>query len=275
MIDKATLSVLMAFYDGDSSEKLHRALYSLKIQTVPAAEIVLVQDGPVRRELLEVITDFPDLPIKHIRLKENSGLINALNTGLRHATHPLIARMDSDDISLANRFELQLAHFYDNPKTDVLGGQIEEFSDNERQPSSIRRVPVKHKAIIKYMRHRCPFNHMTVIYRKRIFSQHTKYPNIDSMEDYAFWASLASAGCKFANLPEVIVRADASGLIQRRRGLKQLKSEWKLQKHLNRCGITNTPTRYFNFLTRGSIRILPPKMMKCIYDTFLRSRTID
>jgi len=43
-----------------------------------------------------------------IYLKENQGLGNALKIAVKAAKNEIIARMDSDDLSMPNRFEIQL-----------------------------------------------------------------------------------------------------------------------------------------------------------------------
>jgi glycosyltransferase involved in cell wall biosynthesis len=48
--------------------------------------------------------------IKHVHEKVQ-GISHALNTGIRSARAPLIARMDADDISLPQRLSKQLKSF--------------------------------------------------------------------------------------------------------------------------------------------------------------------
>ena len=40
-----------------------------------------------------------------------------------------IARMDSDDISVQERFEMQVNFFLKNPKVDIVGSNILIFND--------------------------------------------------------------------------------------------------------------------------------------------------
>ena len=43
-----------------------------------------------------------------IKISKNKGLGEALRVASENCTYELIARMDSDDIAVSNRFELQL-----------------------------------------------------------------------------------------------------------------------------------------------------------------------
>ena len=106
-------SVLISVYAREQSDYLRSALHSVFEQTVPPTEVVLVEDGPLTTELEAVITDFCEKynTLKIVKLAKNMGLGNALNIGLSACTYDLVARMDSDDLSLPNRFEAQLKVF--------------------------------------------------------------------------------------------------------------------------------------------------------------------
>ena len=74
-------SVLMAFYSGDNPKFLKESIESLLKQTHSPYEIVLVQDGPITKELDEVINSYKNY-IKLVKLESNVGLGIALRNGL-------------------------------------------------------------------------------------------------------------------------------------------------------------------------------------------------
>ncbi len=74
--------------------------------------------------------------------------------------------MDSDDVAMPNRFEKQIKYLEDNPDCDIVGGQITEFIGSENNIVGKRTVPCTHSEIIHYLKSRCPFNHMTVAFKK-------------------------------------------------------------------------------------------------------------
>jgi glycosyltransferase involved in cell wall biosynthesis len=119
-------SVLMAVYNKETPSFLKRSIESLLIQTLVPNEVVLVKDGILTEELDSVISDF-EIQYPHIftvvSLSHNRGLANALNEGMRVVRNPIVARMDSDDICIKNRFELQLDYLLKN-NLDIVGGQI-------------------------------------------------------------------------------------------------------------------------------------------------------
>ena len=106
--DNYQYSVLMSVYHKENAEYLRTAMDSIWNQTIPTDDLILVCDGPLNDELDAVIEAMraahPDT-LHVVRLEKNGGLGNALNMGIRHCKHELVARMDSDDISRPDRCE--------------------------------------------------------------------------------------------------------------------------------------------------------------------------
>ena len=124
-------SIITSVYKNDKPDYVRVALDSMLVeQSVKPTEIVLVRDGlvPVTLEavLNEYETRYPDV-FNIIRLEQNGGLGNALKLGVENAKYDIIARMDSDDICLSNRFELQLKYMELHPNVDIIGGQMTEL----------------------------------------------------------------------------------------------------------------------------------------------------
>src|SRR5690606_25263094 len=127
---------------------LSAALQSLVSQTLPADEIVLVQDGPITPQLASVIEAYARLlTLRIVALPENCGLARALNEGLRQCAYDWVARMDSDDIALPERFEKQMGYIRKYPDVDVLGALVEERDEAMSSILSMRRVPLTHQEI--------------------------------------------------------------------------------------------------------------------------------
>ena len=102
-------SVLQTVYKSDNPEYLRLSLESMISQSVKPDELVLVKDGPITNELQAVIDEtdkkYPGIIVQH-QLDKNVGLGKALNEGIVICKNELIARMDSDDISLAAKNKL-------------------------------------------------------------------------------------------------------------------------------------------------------------------------
>ena len=139
-------SVLMSIYNKEKPEYFNRAMQSIwDEQTVKPDEIVLVQDGKLTDELYNSIEQWKEKLkkiFKTIPLEVNVGLGDALNIGIKHCNFELIARMDTDDISLPNRFEKQLKVF-ENKNIDICSTWVSEFEDDENKIISYRKLPEK------------------------------------------------------------------------------------------------------------------------------------
>jgi glycosyltransferase involved in cell wall biosynthesis len=108
-------SVLVSVYHRESPLYLELALNSIwEVQTLKPNEIVLVKDGPLTDSLEAVIDRFFNTcgdVLKIVPLSRNVGLSTALNIGLSHCSFDYVARMDTDDICMYNRFEKQINFF--------------------------------------------------------------------------------------------------------------------------------------------------------------------
>ena len=166
--ENMTFSVLQSVYKKDTPEFLSQSLQSIADNTVQPTQIVLVKDGTLTAELEAVIAEWQEkLPLKVVGYEENRRLAHALNYGLQFVETELVARMDSDDIAYANRFEKQIGFMEQNPDVALCSGYISEFNSNELIPKSIRRVPLLQEEIVPYLKNRNAFNHLAVCFKKK------------------------------------------------------------------------------------------------------------
>ena len=198
----------MSVYYKENPEYFRTSIDSMLNQTLPPNEIVIVKDGELTGELEKVINDavrdYPGL-FTIVPLKINVGLGLALNEGLKVCRNELIARMDSDDISLNNRCELQVEEFINNKYLSIVGSQINEFYDDPRNIISSRIVPTKHEDILKFSRRRSPFNHPTVMFKKSEVLGCEGYHDIKRKEDIDLFARMLNKGCKAKNIDKALL----------------------------------------------------------------------
>lgn len=262
----APFSVAMAVYCKDNALFFDRALYSItEEQTLLPDEIVLVCDGPLTLELDAVVYKYQKLFsfLKVIRLEHNSGLGNALRVAVENSSNELIARMDSDDVSVKDRFEQQMCFFSDNPNVDILGGDITEYIGEETNTVSKRTVPKTDFEIKKNMKKRCAFNHMTVMFKKSAVEAAGSYQDWFYNEDYYLWLRMMLNGSVFANTGTVLVKARVdNNMYQRRGGKKYFLSEFALQQYMLKKNIINSFTFAKNVAVRFIIQLLVPNKIR-------------
>lgn len=279
-IDKvhhAPFSVAISVYKNDNPIFFDRALDSItENQTITPNEIVLVVDGPVSDSLNEVIGKYENKYdiFKIIRLEKNGGLGNALKIAVKNATFELIARMDSDDVSLPARFEEQLRYFQANPEVDIVGGNITEFIGEENNIIGQRLVPVSNEAIREYMKERCAMNHVSVMYKKTAVQNAGGYQDWFWNEDYYLWIRMWLNGAIFANTGSVLVNVRVGEeMYQRRGGSKYFASEKGLQDYMLNHGMI-THLTYVKNITKRLIlqKLMPNKIRGWVFRTFARKK---
>lgn len=266
-------SVLMSLYIREEAEFLQQCLQSLLRQTIQANEIVLVFDGPITAELQHVVETYQSkLPIKVIPLPQNVGLGKALNEGLKHCSHDWVFRMDTDDICVPDRFERQVKFIQKNQCVVILGGSILEFNQKPYDLNVVKNVPETHQEVLEYSKRRCPFNHMTVAYRRDVITSLGGYQHHLFMEDYNLWLRVIGVGYQVANIPDILVYARiGNGMHQRRRGWQYIKSEKQLLDLKLKLKIQSPLSAYILFLVRAGIRIMPSTLLVKFYSIFLRT----
>ena len=268
-------SVILPVYKNDSAEFFNLAIGSLYTQTLKADEIVIIKDGPLTKELDQVLKvwkgKMPEINV--LPLEKNMGLSYALNAGIKEAKYEWLARMDSDDICRSNRFEKQLSLIESKPEIDILGSWIAEFDNDPNETKSVRKLPKTNAEIYKYAQWRCPFNHMTVMYKKSVIQAVGMYKTFEEDntagfgEDYELWARFLVGGYTAANIQEVLVdaRTDQDFFAKRRRGLNYFRSEVKELNDLYKLGLINPFQYVIHFGMKAVVRFSPPFVVKFIY----------
>ena len=269
-------SVCTSVYKNDSPEYVRTSLDSMLVnQTVKPTEIVLVQDGPVPTELSVLLVEYEEKypEVMHmIRLEKNGGLGNALKLGVENAKYDIIARMDSDDICLPDRFEKQLAYLDAHPECDIVGGQMTEFIDRPDNIVGRRAVPLTNDEIYDYMKSRCALNHVTVMFRKESVLKAGNYQDWFWNEDYYLWVRMMMNKCVFANISGVAVNV-RSGADQyaRRGGKKYFDSEIGIKKLMLKNGMITKTQFAINYVQRFIIQLLLPNSVRgWVFRTFAR-----
>lgn len=268
-------SVCMCVYRGDDARWFDAAAQSILEQTAEPDQIVLVVDGPVPAELEAVIRKYEAMPVfTVVWMPENKGLGIARKVGLEHCRHALVAMMDADDLSVPERFALQLAEFEKNPDLSIVGGQIVEFMDSPGNIVGIRQVPLRHEDIREYLKTRCPFNHVTVMVKMADLMSVGGYQDWYWNEDYFLWVRMYLADLQFANVPQTLVNVRVGeDMYQRRGGRKYFASELGIQKLMRKHKIIGFVTFHVNVAKRLVVQILlPNKVRGWVFKKFARGQ---
>lgn len=272
-------SVIMSIYKSDVPELVRAALDSLLQQTLLPDEIVIVGDGPVPAELEATVQSFKfkvqsqsqPLPngkdnwpeIVYLPQEKNGGLGEAMRIAAEAAKYPYLARMDSDDICLPDRFEKQMKCFEEDPELSLVGGMITEFDGDPENIIAKRILPLEDKEIKRMMRGRCAVNHVTVIFKKEDLMKSGNYQPFWKQEDHYLWARMMEHGCKFRNIPDVVVNVrSGKDQIARRGGLRFYKSVVRVFWYMYCHGLISFGYFLYICTVRGIVQVLMPNRLR-------------
>lgn len=261
----------MSVYIKEKPEFLKRSIESVMNQTVLPNDIVLVCDGPLTEELNNAIAELKTkyTCINTIQLEENKGLGVALSIGLRHTKNEIVMRMDTDDVCLTNRAELELPLM---EQFDLVGGHISEFEGNEDNIIGYRKTPETYKKIYKFAKKRNPFNHPTVMFKKSVILDAGNYQPLPYLEDYFLWVRVLKNTDKVYNIQKILVNMRSGREMRARRANKSARQSIRtLRKYMHQNKRINFFQYYWFTFTHVLFLLLPLRIRTFFYNRILRS----
>lgn len=267
-------SVLMSLYSGEAPEFFDEALGSMTCQTVLPDQIVIVKDGPVGSGLdavLEKYMQASSVEFTIVSNDENRGLGFSLNRGLAVCRNELVARMDTDDVSLPERCEMQLAKFTLDPSLDIVGSNVDEFEGEIGNVVSTRRVPENQSQIYSFAKRRSAFNHPTVMYKKSSVLRCGGYRDLRRNQDVDLFGRMLYAGCTAYNIQKSLVLFRVGdNLSHRRKSWENTRSYIEVIQNLHDVGYSS----WIDVLAVSTLQLcvflVPVSVQSLLYRVFLR-----
>lgn len=263
----------MSLYIKEKAEYFRQCIESILEQTALPNEIVIVKDGPLTDELEQVLSEYveanPEL-YKIVPLETNRGLGLALAEGMLHCTNELVARMDTDDISRADRFEKQLAEFEADPELDICGSHIVEFEDTPETIVCKRTVPLDDAGIKQYQKKRDGFNHVSVMFKKEAVLRAGNYQSCMLMEDTLLWVNMIQTGAKCKNIDAALVYVRiGKDMYERRGGYAYFKKYKEGRKKVRKTGYISAFDYYSSLAVQLVVAMLPNRVRGFIFKKML------
>lgn len=271
-------SVLLSVYYKEKPEYFTQSLESMVNQTLVPDEIVIVKDGELTKDLEIVIekyiSKYPDL-FNIVSINDNVGLGRALDEGIKNCKNELVARMDTDDISLPERCELQIKQFNENPELCIVGTMIDEFYDKPDNIISSRIVPTTNSEIYKFMKRRSPFNHPTVMYKKSEVIRCGGYGKMRRKQDLDLFSRMINNGCVAQNIDKslLLFRSNEENF-KRRKSWSNCKSYIDVQYEIWKRGHCSFVDLAFVISGQIVMFLAPMSLLKKVSKKYLRKKTI-
>ena len=140
-----------------------------------------------------------------------SGLVAALNLGLRRARAPLLARMDADDGAHPERLALQAGRLRDDGAVQVLGCRVRlrgvpgfanrGMRDYVRWQNGL----VGHEAMVRELFVESPLAHPSLMMSTDRLRALGGYRAFDGPEDYDLWLRCHAAGLRFGKVERTLL----------------------------------------------------------------------
>lgn len=200
------ISVVMTVFNGERF--IRDAIDSVLGQSFKDFEFIIV-DNASTDKTKEMAHFYKDPRIIFIENSRNLGQTKALNIGIMKSRGEFVARMDADDISLKERFEIQYDFLMKNRDVGLLGSWHEEISENGRHLKFFKfpTDPLEIKCNLMSpgeLGYYC-ISHPTVIMRKSVLDKVGLYDEIHCAQDYDLWIRIGRK-YKIANINRYLVK---------------------------------------------------------------------
>ncbi len=168
---------------------LKRALKSVSAQTLPADEVIVVDDGSTDQTHAMVRNEFPQVTYQY---QENSGVSNARNRGIGQSRGEWLAFLDSDDEWLPDKLEKQMTALLDQPQLKICHTE-EIWIRNGRRVNAKRKHTKQGGWIFRHCLPLCAMSPSSIIIHRSIFEHVGLFDeSLPACEDYDLWLRITA-----------------------------------------------------------------------------------
>jgi len=188
VIESPLISILLSVYNDDKNIK--KSIDSILLQSYKNIELLVIDDCSTDKTY-EILKEIKDSRIRIFRNKNNLGLTKSLNILINKSKGQILARQDSDDISLPTRLEVQLNYLY---RLQLDGCTTRAYIKNSKRsiPRLSHLMPLSF--VIKYKN---PFIHGTLMVRKNAVIDVGMYDeSMEFAQDYKLFIELLKKNYK-------------------------------------------------------------------------------
>lgn len=194
---KLLVSVIIPIFN--SEEYLEETIQSVISQTYKNIEIILINDGS-NDGSAEICKKYANIDNRIVYIsKNNGGVVEARNLGIKMSKGGVILPVDSDDIIYKTYIEKAVKVFETN-NVDIVYCDAELFG-NKKGKWDLPEYSLKNM-----LRDNCIF--VSALFRKYLWENVGGYKDYMqcSTEDYDFWLHLIEYGAKIYKIPEVLFK---------------------------------------------------------------------
>ena len=196
------VSVVMAVYNGERF--LREAVDSILTQTFTDLELIVVDDGS-EDSSAQLLAAIEDPRVRIISHEVNKGAALSRNDGMQAARGEYIAIMDSDDIALPTRLEVQVRFLDSHTDIGLTGAAIYDNIDVDGSVLYTSYLPQDNETLQRTLIKEWCFLHPSIMFRSNVLAQVGGYrEQFEPAEDHDFILRVLDH-CKVTNLDDKLV----------------------------------------------------------------------
>lgn len=243
------VSIVMPAYNAEST--IAESIESVLNQTYQYWELIIV-DNNSTDSTKNIVGNYCSIDSRVIFLHENDkGAYNARNRGISAANGNYIAFLDSDDIWVSSKLDIQMNYMFKTSCPFTCTNYRPFIQEHEqRRYKNIRLVPsfINLDSLLKT----CSVGLSSVVIdRKQVTN--LKFPSCDK-EDYALWVLLARKGIPLIGLDIVSYdyRIGMSSLSSNK--FKEISKQWSVYRNIAQLGIFESSIYLVNYIFFGIMK---------------------
>lgn len=252
------VSVIVPTYN--SEKFICQSLDSVVEQFYCDWEIIIVDDCSTDRSY-EIAQQYSskDNRIKAIRLNQNSGAAIARNTGIKLAQGRYIAFLDSDDIWLPNKLEIQIKFMQRNNIDFCFSG----YQKINEAGAVVGQIGVPEKIAYKNLLKTCSIGCLTAVYDTKKLGK-IYMPQNTKREDFSTWLNILKKIEYGYGINEILAQYRVYPLQTSSKKINMAKENWYLYKHIENLGLLKSFYYFSHYVIRGILRKNFPKIARFI-----------
>lgn len=226
---------------------IEQAIDSVQAQSMTDWELIIIDDASTDSSR-EIITSYTnrDKRIKLIGLDKNQGAANARNKGIEYASGRYIAFLDSDDLWLPNKLEVQI-EFMSTNNVALAYGSYEVINEQSELISTFH-IPADKVSYSLLLKGSIIGNLTAVFDTKQVGKRYFKNCG---HEDYVLWLELLKEIECAHGLTEVLARYRLSSNSLSGKKWKTAKWQWYIYRKIEKLGFVTSAYYFISYAYRG------------------------
>jgi glycosyltransferase involved in cell wall biosynthesis len=196
------VSVVMPVFNG--AAYLSAAIDSILAQTLQELELIVIDDGSTD-DSAAIACGYADPRVRFLQNPNNLGLPLTRNLGIDAARGNYIAFLDSDDIALPERLQLQVEFLDTNPDIAAVGASAQPINAEGKVIGSVWRCPGDAAYCKAMLLFRAYMITSTFIVRAPVLRHNRFDPSIALAEDFNLYNRLCNQH-RLLNLPQALIK---------------------------------------------------------------------